>query len=583
MATTSERAQRGWEGLPFSPEVLLLTLAALMGGGTGLCVVAFRLAIAAIHWSAFEILMGWIGGWGTWSLALVPVLGGALVGLLTWWARDWPVVSVRAQLWRLGLAALSLGMGASLGPEAPSVDLGVYWGRNLGQRLRVSQERYLVLQAAGAAAGLAAGFNAPIAGAFFAFEVVLGTTFTGSAVPLVLLAAVVGGLVAQAGLGAQPAFSLPPYEVRTVLELPLYLGLGVLASGLAILYTASLGELRPGRLRGIPSWLQPMLGGLVIGAVALVLPQTLGIGYEVIEAMLQDVHFPLGLLLTLLPVKLALTVVSYATGWVGGLFAPALFLGAVLGSAYGQVAGQVLATAHIHIADPPAYAMVGMAALLACSTRAPLTAILLLFELTRNYLIILPAMAAVGLSIWLLDQVYPHGAPIGLHSLDREEQRFLADLRVMDAMIPPPLLVPPERSLGKVAQMLMENQQHTALVVNAQRELVGLLTPQDIQRAIRTHGPLWYSVPVGEWCTRELQTIYPDQSLEQARQRMLMRGLCQLPVVSRGKTQQVIGLLEKDRIETIQKLALTQRVLAQNLNLLNGHGAAVESPNSIKS
>ncbi|MCS7226545.1 MAG: chloride channel protein [Gloeomargarita sp. SKYB31] len=581
MAATSERVQRWWEGLPLSPEVLLLTLAALIGGGTGLCVVTFRLAIALIHQGAFETLMGWIGQWGAWSLALVPILGGLLVGVLAWWARDWQVGSVRAQLWRLGLAALSLGMGASLGPEAPSVDLGVYWGRNLGQRLRVSQERYLVLQAAGAAAGLAAGFNAPIAGAFFAFEVVLGTTFTGSAVPLVLLAAVVGGLVAQAGLGAQPAFSLPPYEVRTVLELPLYLGLGALASGLAIVYTASLGELRPGRLRWLPSWLQPAVGGAVIGGVALVLPQTLGIGYEVIEAMLQDVHFPLGVLLVLIPVKLALTVISYATGWVGGLFAPALFLGAVLGSAYGQVLGQVLAST-INIADPPAYAMVGMAALLACSTRAPLTAILLLFELTRNYLIILPAMAAVGLSIWLLDQVYPQGAPIGLHSLDREEQRFLADLRVMDAMIPPPLLVPPDRSLGKVAQMLMENQQHTALVVNAQRELVGLLTPQDIQRAIRTHGPLWYSVPVGEWCTRELQTIYPDQSLEQARQRMLMRGLCQLPVVSRGKTQQVIGLLEKDRIETIQKLALTQRVLAQNLDLLNGHGV-VESANTLKS
>ncbi|MEN9235935.1 MAG: CBS domain-containing protein, partial [Gloeomargarita sp. GMQP_bins_25] len=159
---------------------------------------------------------------------------------------------------------------------------------------------------------------------------------------------------------------------------------------------------------------------------------------------------------------------------------------------------------------------------------------------------------------------------------------FLADLRVADAMVPPPLLVTPERSLGKVAQMLMENQQHTALVVNSQRELIGLLTPQDIQRAIRTHGPLWYSVPVGEWCTRELQTIYPDQSLEQARQRMLMRGLCQLPVVSRGKTQQVIGLLEKDRIETIQKLALTQRVLAQSLDLLNGHAPA-GSPGTLKS
>ncbi|MEN9216095.1 MAG: chloride channel protein [Gloeomargarita sp. HHBFW_bins_162] len=560
------RVQRWWEGLPLSPEVLVLTLAAVIGGGTGLCVVGFRSAIGWIHRGAFETLMGWIGGWGAWSLALVPLLGGLLVGILGGIVQRWPVLSTRFAFGRLGLAALSLGMGASLGPEGPSVDLGLHWGRRIGQQLRVSQERCLVLQAAGAAAGLAAGFNAPIAGAFFAFEVVLGTTFTGSAVPIVLLAAVISGLVAQAGLGAQPAFSLPPYEVRTVWELPLYLGLGVLASGLAVLYTTLLGGLKPGKgnLSVLPLWVQPALGGVVIGLTALVWPQALGVGYETIEAMLEDVDLAWGLLLTLIPVKLGLTVVSYATGWVGGLFAPALFLGAALGSAYGQVLGMGLAPV-ITIADPPAYAMVGMAALLACSTRAPLTAILLLFELTRNYLIILPAMAAVGLSIWVLDQVVPHGAPIGLHSLDREEQRFIGELRVMDAMIPPPLLVQPERSLGKVAQLLMEHQQHTALVVNQQQQLVGLLTPQDIQRAVRTHGALWCSVPVGEWCTKELQTIYPDQTLEQARQRMLARGLSQLPVVSRGSNPQVIGLLEKDRIDTIQKLALTQRVVAQSI------------------
>jgi H+/Cl- antiporter ClcA/predicted transcriptional regulator len=563
MAVGAMRGPSWWERT-LSPEVLVLTLATVLGGGTGLCVVGFRWLIGWVHQGAFETLMGWVGGWGAWSLALVPWVGGLLVGTLGWLLQRWPVLSSRYALGRLGLAALALGMGASLGPEGPSVDVGVHWGRTLAQRLRVSQERGLVLQAAGAAAGFAAGFNAPIAGAFFAFEVVLGTTFTGSAVPIVLLAAVVGGWVAQVGLGAQPAFSLPPYEVRSAWELPLYLGLGVLASGLAVVYTAAVAWAKPGVIRWLPSWLQPAVGGAVIGLMALVLPQTLGVGYEIIEAMLQNVDLSWGLLVTLIPVKLGLTVLCYATGWVGGLFAPALFLGAALGSAYGQVVGWGL-TGLVTMADPPAYAMVGMAALLACSTRAPLTAILLLFELTRDYLIILPAMAAVGLSIWLLDQVYPQGAPIGLHSLDREEQRFMGDLRVADAMIPPPLVVPPERSLGKVAQMLMERQQHTALVVNGQQELIGLLTPQDIQRAVRTHGVLWYSVPVGEWCTQELQTIYPDQSLEQARQRMLTRGLCQLPVVSRGAHPQVIGLLEKERIETIQKLALTQRVLAQSV------------------
>jgi Chloride channel protein EriC len=196
MAVGAMRGPSWWERT-LSPEVLVLTLATVLGGGTGLCVVGFRWLIDWVHQGAFETLMGWVGGWGAWSLALVPWVGGLLVGTLGWLLQRWPVLSSRYALGRLGLAALSLGMGASLGPEGPSVDVGVHWGRTLAQRLRVSQERSLVLQAAGAAAGFAAGFNAPIAGAFFAFEVVLGTTFTGSAVPIVLLAAVVGGWVAQ--------------------------------------------------------------------------------------------------------------------------------------------------------------------------------------------------------------------------------------------------------------------------------------------------------------------------------------------------------------------------------------------------
>lgn len=277
--------------------------------------------------------------------------------------------------------------------------------------LKVSQQRQRLLLGAGAAAGIAAGFNAPIAGVFFALEVVLGTTFTTTSVSVVLLAAVVAAWIAQICLGSQPAFALPMYEVRSPLELPLYIGLGLLASGVSMAYTKSiklaenafLGQLRGFSWLGrLPRWLCPAIGGSCVGLAALQWPQILGVGYDTIQAMLEDVHFSLSLLLILLAIKMIVTAISLGSGLVGGVFAPAMFLGASMGSAYGKLLA-TLPGINTVIAGPPDYAMVGMAAVLASSAKAPLTSILLLFEMTRDYRIVLPLMMAVGLSVWLVE------------------------------------------------------------------------------------------------------------------------------------------------------------------------------------
>nr|MCU0466376.1 chloride channel protein [Anaerolineae bacterium] len=185
---------------------------------------------------------------------LIPLLGGIVIGLLRWQIKDFgpglttliEVVQGSREVLLLNpvtkmvTASLSLGSGASLGPEGPSVEIGAYFSLLLGQALKVSQERRKLLLSAGAAAGLAAGFNAPIAGVFFALEVILGTTFVASTASVVLLAAVVAAWIAQIGLGSQPAFALPAYEVRSLLELPLYVGLGLLASLVSLLYVQAL-------------------------------------------------------------------------------------------------------------------------------------------------------------------------------------------------------------------------------------------------------------------------------------------------------------------------------------------------------
>jgi H+/Cl- antiporter ClcA len=589
--------------LKFSPETVVLLLAVLIGTGTGLGVVVFHLLIEGIHDWVFEDLLGVVTPWGAWTLAGVPTLGGLIVGLMRWrWQDFGPSMASLATLAR-GLqdlsplrpvikmlaAAVSLGTGASLGPEGPSVEIGAYFGTCLGQILQVSQERQRLLLGAGAAAGLAAGFNAPIAGVFLALEVVMGSTFVASAASVVLLAAVLAAFVAQLGLGGKPAFTLPAYEVKSLWELPLYIGLGLLACLVSITFSEAIQLARKffhgqivgfSGMRKIPLPLQPVIGGACVGLVALKWPQIMGIGYETVESMLQGVQFSLQLLLILLAIKLVMTAVSLGSGLVGGVFAPALFLGASLGAAYGQVLAVFLPGMGINIAAPPAYAMVGMAAVLAGSARAPLTAILLLFELTRDYRIVLPLMAAVGLSAWLVERFKP-AAPqpsslkgLGLNLAKNPDPELLKRITVSEAMHRNPLRLPSIFSILEAGRTLMNSHVHTGIVVDLADNLLGLVTLNDIGRMIASleegagfaEGQDYLAgIYVSDICTKAVVFTYADESLSEASARMATRGLHQLPVVDRENPQRVIGLLTQEAIDLASSTAITCETLRKYL------------------
>ena len=587
-----------------SPEAIVLFLAVAIGGGTGVAIVIFHYLIHYIHALMLADFMGLVSGWGAWTLAIVPTLGGAIVGLMRWRWREFGAtlssliaspqsaqrVSIAKSSAKAIAASVSLGTGASLGPEGPSVEIGANIGMMLGQCLKVSQERQRLLLGAGAAAGLAAGFNAPIAGIFFALEVILGTTFATSAVSVVLLSAVVAALVSQIGLGGQPAFTLPRYEVRSLLELPLYLGLGLCASAVSIAYTQAIqfaqrlfrGDL-PG-LHGmarIPLGFRPVMGGLCVGLVALQFPQILGIGYETIEAILADVQFPILLSVSLLLAKLAMTAVSLGSGLVGGLFAPAMFLGASLGAAYGTVLQSIPAIAALNVAAPPAYAMVGMAAVLAASVRAPLTAILLLFELTRDYRIILPLMAAVGLSVWLIERLKPITRNIPaiqtteLKDEPNLDQDALTHLTVGEAMQSNFLSATSILSVVEGGLLLTRHRVRSALVFTPSGELVGIVTLNDINQAIavldadasliRITGEPPAMPTLADVCSADLLVAYEDETLAEAKTRMAARGLRQLPVLNRQDSKpEVVGILEQEHIELACSLTITRQVLQRH-------------------
>lgn len=601
-----------------TPETLFLLLGIAIGGGTGIAIVLFHYLIQLVQRLLLEDLMGVLASIGTWTLICAPCLGGLTVGLMRWRLQDFGVslssliaashiprnLSPLKAIARAIAAAVSLGSGASLGQEGPSVEIGSHIGICIGQHLKVSQERLRLLMGAGAAAGLSAGFNAPIAGVFFALEVVLGTTFATSAVSVILLSAVVAALISQIGLGGQPAFILPRYELKGFLELPFYLGLGLFACLVSITYTQTIQiakKLFQGQLTSLqwvgqlPPFVQPAIGGLGLGVVALFLPQTLGIGYETIDVILRDVQMPLSLLLTLLVVKLGLTALSLGSGFVGGLFGPAMFLGASLGAAYGKILPYLPFASLLPISAPPAYAMVGMAAVLAASVRAPLTAILLLFELTRDYRIILPLMAAVGLSVWLIEYLkpiapdIPTAQPTELKQEPNRDELVMQQLRVAEAMQPEYLAIDAELSVVTALALLTEHQSRCALVFEqSTAALAGIVTLQDIERGIG----LWQAAiaiaptsheqdaanetgaeavtvvlptTVGQICTREVLYAYPDESLAEAKTRMAGRGLRQLPVVDRDNVRQILGVLDQDHIALVCSLATAQKALEPHL------------------
>lgn len=580
-----------------SPETLVLLLAVFIGTGAGAGVVLFRALIQFMHRLMFGEVSSFLSMWGHWTLALIPLLGGLLIGLLRWRMQDFgpglatllEVVQGNRELvllnpiTKMSAASISLGSGASLGPEGPSVEIGAYFSLLLGQALKVSQERQRLLLSAGAAAGLAAGFNAPIAGVFFALEIVMGSTFAASAASVVLLAAVVAAWIAQIGLGSQPAFALPAYEVRSVFELPLYVGLGLLASIVSLIYVRSLQFSRQcfqGKISGlegfaqIPQALHPVIGGLCLGLVALKLPQILGVGYETVESILQDVQFPLQMVISLLIIKLIMTAISFGSGFVGGVFAPALFLGASLGSAYGKVLAIALPGVREYMASSPAYAMVGMAAVLAGSVRAPLTAVLLLFELTRDYRIVLPLMTAVGLSIWLVEYLHPQVVIDNTPTLELpttpSEPAIPSSILVAEAMQPVPLQLLGAMPLGDAVQALINQRCHSALVVDEDDQLIGILTLRDTYRWMAKIKPdadvhIAMQQPIQILCTTELVSTYEDEFITTAMEHMSARGLNQLPVVKRDRPQQVVGLLTQESIALASSIAKTREALQLHL------------------
>jgi H+/Cl- antiporter ClcA len=547
--------------------------------------------------SANDSLTDWLA---LWPVVVVPTLGGLAVGVLRWLAgsigpgipsllamADGAVAAApRLPFLRLVAASLSLGSGASLGPEGPSVESG----GNLG--LWVASRSGLTPQSQ---KGLAAGFKAPIAGVFFAFEGSFNAIQSRPSLRAVLVAAVASALVTQLVLGDSPILRLPAYQVRSPLELPLYLGLGLVASlvSLALVRLLALGRHpRVLRLVGqLPPGLATALGGATVGGLALLFPEVLGVGYDTIESLLgQDEAIPLLSLVGVIAAKLLATTLSNASGFVGGGFAPALFLGAVLGNVYGQLLGA--GGLNLPVAEPPAYAMVGMAAVLAGSARAPITSILLLFELTRDIRIVLPLMAAAGLSAALVErwQGFQSVDLLGRDLMEEQRRNLMASISVLEALEPEsPLVLPAITSTSNALDLLIEVHGHCLLVTD-HGNAIGLVNLSDLQRGLQRQkqdldlaGPATAST-LRDCLRSEMVWLPGSASLSQLEDQLVPGGLRQVPVFSvpaAGEAYLPIGLpaagLPESNFLGLASRDGLARAVARNLQRLESSEAEISA------
>jgi CIC family chloride channel protein len=559
-----------------SETVVMASLAVLVGASTGLGVALFREILDHV----FDFNLNVVAQAIPVLILFLPISGGLLTAL---WMRFASLsgetglgvsgimeavelhggrVGLRGSIARIIGAILTVGFGGSAGPEDPSVQIGATIGSQLAQRLYLSEGRIKTLVGCGAAAGLSAAFNAPIAGVFFAIEIILGE-FSGAAIGWVVLAAVAGGIVSQSILGSAPAFIIPAYELRSTAELGLYALLGVFAALVSATYIFLLGRLETFFEHWkFPNWLKPALGGLVVGLLAYFgSTAIMGPGYQTIGAVLAGQQTSALFLLMLVALKLIATPLTIGSGGQGGLFAPSLFLGAMLGAAFGLVAQTLFGNT---VAPAEAYSLVGMGAVLGGAVRAPITGLMLPFEMTQDYRIILPLMFAVVVSTVVArviqrDSVYTLKLKQrGVELRTRRDENLMRSIRIQDAMTPLNDLTTlrASDSIQTLTNAFEMTMHHGFCVLDDAGELFGVVTLADLERALA--GGLQVKT-AAEITTTHVVTVYADESLDDAMRQFGVMDVGRIPVVDRRNPKHVLGMLRRADIIAAYSHALVNQ------------------------
>ena len=561
-------------------QLILVVLAVGVGALAGLGTVALRQGITLVQSASFgtrsEGLIAYASQLPWWHILSVTTFGGLAVGIFIHVAipgrRPQGVarvieasalrggrMSLRAGIGAAVASAASIGFGASVGREGPAVHLGATLGAWVAEKLHLTRSLSRALLGCGAAAAVAASFNAPIAGALFAHEVVVGH-FAFSAFAPIVIASVTGTIVSRVVFGDFPAFELQEQSLASFLEFPAVVGLGVLSGIMAIMFmratmaTEDAAQKLPG-----PAWARPAFGGFIVGLVAIVFPQVLGVGYEATDMALKEM-FPLALLIALVVVKILTTAVSIGTGFGGGVFTPSLMIGAMLGGAYGVVVTSIFPELS---SGAGAYTIIGMGAVAAAVLGAPISTTLIVFELTDDYPLTIGVMLAVVISSIITQQF--QGKSFFSWQLERAgldlkggfEAALLRGLSVRRTMHTESEIILIGAGLPEIRAALQESDTGELFVVKENGELFGTITLHDLSDAAFDHD-VDNLINAGDIARNDPPVIYADDDLQTANKLIRDTGEHFIAVVESKDDHRLAGTLFETDVMAAYNRALIE-------------------------
>ncbi len=582
MGSAAKRHRFHLQHLTSAEHTIMSALAVVVGLAGGMAAVGFRYLINWVQILSYgsdvnliEILpsLPWS------SKVWVPAAGGLIVGpIVYFWAREakghgvpevMEAVAIKGGVIRKRIvmikslaSAICIGTGGAVGREGPIVQIGSAIGSTIGQIAKISADRMRTLAGCGAAAGIAATFNAPIAGAMFSLELILADFGLATFSPIVI-SAVVATAVSRHFLGDFPAFAVPAYELVSAWEFPLYVILGILCALVGVLFVRVLYKSEDlfDALK-FPEYLKAVLGGLIIGGAALWFPHILGVGYGTIDLSLTQ-KLTWYTLMALVFLKIAATAVTIGSGGSGGIFAPSLFIGAMLGGFFGMVVHSLFPEA---TATPGAYGIVGMGAMVAAATHGPLTAILMLFEMTGDYKIILPLMITCIISTLTAGQLFRESIYTlklirrGVDIRAGREVNVLKSMSVREVMNTDVETIYEGAPLGVFSKTIAKSRYNSFPVVNMDKRLVGIISFADYRDAVFNED-LKDLVIAKDLATTEVQTIKLDTNLFEALEAISYKDFAVLPVVSQEDNRKLLGVVSRRDILGAYDKAVLKKAL----------------------
>ncbi|SOC28512.1 chloride channel protein [Thalassospira xiamenensis] len=545
--------------------ILALVVGAMAGGGT----ILFREGILFVQLLTFgsgeEAVHEYLAHLPAWHLIMVPTLGGLFVGVFIY--RFLPErrthgvadvvdaalfhdarMSSRCGIKSVFISAVSLGTGASLGREGPVVHMGASFGAWLARILHLRRSTARTLLGCGVASAVAASFNAPLAGALFAHEVALGHYALTAFAPIVL-ASVTGTIITRLYFGSDIAFLLPANEIQSFLEFPAFALLGIAAGITAICVTRAIPVVQmAAKASKIPGWLRPAVAGLVIGVVAIKFPQIVGVGYGAMNDALYGAY-GWSFLVQLLIVKAAMVAICIGMGFAGGIFSPALFLGAMLGGAFGVTATAIFPDLS---SGYGAYTLVGMGAVAAAMLGAPISTTLIIFELTGDYALTIAVMVASVIASIVMDQ-FQGGSFFawqlkcrGLSTRWGREMNLLRMMKVADIMKAEYQTVPLGDGMPSIREKLINAPYSELFVIDDDGRLHGTITLADLRHAA-FDPEMGEEVTAGQVARSKPPVLLRTDSIEKAVRLMEQTGEEHLPVINNEEERLMVGFVhEKD-------------------------------------